>query len=144
MDTPRRFTSAGILRFLLRYMGSVCLLALIAVFMPYHWMNAAHDWLGMGTLPKEPIVGYLTRSLSLVYALLGAFMWMCSFDLPRYRPIILFLGIVFIVFGVGVSIIDIAEGLPTHWKLAEGPIVVFWGVLMTVFAHRVRTGVVPS
>ncbi len=139
MENSRRPRSERILRFLLRYMGSVCLLALVAVFMPYSWMNAAHHWLGLGTLPREPIVGYLTRSVSLIYAFLGALMWLCSFDLARHRPIILFLGIAFIVFGVAVLGIDIAEGLPTRWKVAEGPVVLFWGVLMTLFAKRVST-----
>jgi hypothetical protein len=127
-----------ILRFLLRYMGSVCLLALIAVFIPYAWMDAAHRWLGMGMLPKEPIVGYLTRSASLLYAFLGALMWLCSFDLARHRQVILFVGIAFIVFGAGVFGIDVAEGLPSLWKFAEGPVVIFWGVLMTIFARRVN------
>ncbi|HAA75417.1 TPA: hypothetical protein DCE37_09880 [Candidatus Latescibacteria bacterium] len=49
---------------LLRIIGTTSALAILAVVMPYEWMNAIHVWLGMGTLPTEPIVGYLARPLS--------------------------------------------------------------------------------
>ena len=106
--------------------------------MPYAWMNDIHQWLGMGTLPKEPIVGYVARSLSFFYAILGALMWLCSFDLPRYRAVILFLGTGFVVFGILVFGIDVIEGLPAQWKFAEGPIVTFWGIVIALLGARIR------
>ena len=63
--------SGRALQLFLRAIGSVALLAIFAVFMPYSWMKAVHGWLGMGTLPNDPIVGYLARSTSIFYALLG-------------------------------------------------------------------------
>ena len=55
----------------LRVVGTVALLAVVAVVMPYSWMDAVHQRLGMGKLPPEPIVGYLARSTSAFYAMLG-------------------------------------------------------------------------
>ena len=55
----------------LRITGCVSLLAAIFVFVPYSWMNAIHQQLGMGELPSNPVVGYLARSTSAFYALLG-------------------------------------------------------------------------
>ncbi len=48
-----------ILIWLLRLGGVVMLTALGAVVMPYSWMNAIHQQLGLGELPHVPIVGYL-------------------------------------------------------------------------------------
>lgn len=50
------------LRLFLWIVGTASLLAVAAVVMPYAWMNAIHQWLGMGRLPSDPIVGYLARS----------------------------------------------------------------------------------
>lgn len=51
---------------LLRIVGSVSLLAVFFAIMPYSWMNVIHEWLGMGQLPNEPVVGYLARSTSMI------------------------------------------------------------------------------
>ena len=81
------------LRFILRWEGSISLLALFAVVMPYSSMDATHQWLGLGKLPDQPIVGYLARSLSASYALLGGLLWFLSFDVHRHRPTLCFLGV---------------------------------------------------
>ena len=117
------------LKFLLRYIGTMSLLALVAVFMPYQWMDATHRALGMGPLPAEPVVGYLARSLSLFYALLGGLLWVLSFDPRRYRVILRYLAGAFIFFGVVILGVDFVEGMPWFWKLAEGPVVIAFGAL---------------
>jgi uncharacterized membrane protein len=120
----------------LRITGSVALLALIAVAMPYSWMNAIHRWLGLGELPKEPVVGYLARSTSAFYAFFGGLLWCLSFHLHRYRPAIHFLGIAIVVFGAILFIVDLREGLPLWWKICEGPINVIFGVIIFTFSSR--------
>ncbi len=116
------------LRLFLRYIGSVSLLAMVAVLMPYAWMDATHRWLGMGPLPSEPVVGYLARSLSLFYALLGGLLWVLSFNPRRHRPVLLYLATAFVFFGLTLLGIDYAEGMPPFWKRGEGPIVIVFGV----------------
>lgn len=88
----------------LRIIGTVALLALVAVVMPYSWMNATHQWLGMGQLPSEPIVGYLARSTSTFYAFLGGLMWLVSFDLHRHRIVLYYLGVVIVIFGAALRL----------------------------------------
>ena len=44
------------------------LTALFAVFLPVRWMAETHEWLGLGEFPESPLVDYLTRSASLLYA----------------------------------------------------------------------------
>lgn len=96
-DTTQRSKGQRFVRFLLRYIGGVSLLAVIAVFMPFSWMDAVHRYLGMGPLPAEPFVGYLARSLSAFYALLGGLLWVLSFDLHRHRAALSSLGVAFIL-----------------------------------------------
>lgn len=119
-----------LLRLVLRLEGSVALLALVAVVMPYAWMDATHQWLGLGRLPDAPIVGYLARSLSAFYALFGALLWWVSFDLQRHRSTIGFLAAATIGFGAILLGIDWAEGLPLAWKLFEGPWVMLLGAVI--------------
>ncbi len=49
---------------ILRVIGITGLFAIPAIFLPYSWMNAIHDFMGLGELPNAPIVSYLARSLS--------------------------------------------------------------------------------
>ena len=126
-------------RLVLRIIGSVALLALFAVFMPYSWMNAVHQWLGMGQLPAEPIVGYLARSTSAFYALLGGLLWVISYDLQRHRLILKYLGIVIVIFCTALLVTDLLEGMPIWWSLAEGPINVVFGIIILAFSYRLDT-----
>jgi hypothetical protein len=125
----------------LRVIGTAALFALVAVVMPYSWMNAIHQWLGLGQLPAEPIVGYLARSTSAFYALLGALLWVVSFDLVRHRLILRFLGVAIIVFGVMLLIVDFIEGMPLWWSLWEGPINMALGTIILILSNRVARGI---
>ena len=131
--------SEAILQWLLRIIGAISLTAFFCVFLPYSWMNTIHDqWLGMGTLPSEPIVGYLARSLSAMYAFLGGILCLVSGDVRRYLLLIRFIGLAMIGLGVLLTGIDFVEGLPIAWTLGEGPWVVVYGVLVVWLAGRVQ------
>ena len=117
----------------LRVLGVVMLCALPAVAMPHAWMNAVHRWLGMGELPAEPIVGYLARTLSAMYALGGAMLLHLARDIRRHLALLRFLAGAAGVFAVAVFAIDHALGLPPRWRWTEGPAVagiaiVLWGL----------------
>lgn len=121
-------------KLLLRVVGTVALLAVIAVVMPYSWMDAVHQRLGMGKLPPEPIVGYLARSTSAFYAMLGGLLWVVSFDLRRHRVVLQYLGLVIILLGITLGMVGFMEGMPRFWKLAEGPINLAIGIVILIFA----------
>jgi len=128
------------LRLFLRVIGTAALLALVAVVMPYSWMNAIHQWLGMGQLPAEPIVGYLARSTSAFYALLGGLFWVASFDLHRHRMVLCYLGIVIVIFGTALFVVDLLEGMPFWWTIGEGPFNIVFGVVILALARRLGRG----
>jgi hypothetical protein len=138
MNTLSTTVSERCLRFLLRYLGIVCLLAIGAVCMPYQWMNRIHQSLGMGLLPSEPIVGYLARSLSFFYAVMGGLMLLCSFDLHRHKRVLCYFGAAFILFGAVVWGVDYIEGMPVYWKRFEGPFVIVVGVAILFLALRLK------
>ena len=123
-------------KLVLRIIGTAALFALFAVVMPYSWMNAIHQWLGMGELPSEPIVGYLARSTSAFYALLGGLMWVVSFDLKRHSRILIYLGIAIIFFGTALFVVDLLEGMPLWWSLGEGPFNTAFGIVILVLSYR--------
>jgi hypothetical protein len=133
MKSPER-----VLVWLLRLSGAMMLTALGAVFMPYDWMNLIHQRLGMGELPHVPIVGYLTRSVSALYALHGALLICVSLDVRRYLPIVRFLGVAGVVTGILLFGLDRAVEMPVFWTHREGPFVVGISVVILVLAWRVK------
>jgi hypothetical protein len=71
-------------------------------------------------MPGEPVVGYLVRSLSLLYLFDGALMWLASTDIRRFLPIAVFEGVFHVVLGLTLLAVDLYEGLPWFWALGEG------------------------
>jgi hypothetical protein len=121
----------------LRLFGVVDLLALCAVFLPRRWMEVGHAWTGLGSMPDGPLIGYLARSTSALYALHGATVLFVSFDVVRYRRLITFLAAVALVHGLIFLGIDLAEGMPAWWTLLEGPAITGTGiVVLTLLAGR--------
>ncbi len=116
------------LALLLRAVGCLDLLALIAVVMPWHWIAVAHKFVGLGAIPEAPIVGYLARSASALYALHGAMVLFVSFDVRRYERLIRFMAVAALVHGAVILGIDLGAGLPALWRYGEGPAFAATGV----------------
>lgn len=89
--------------------------------MPRPWIEAAHRLLGLGEMPAAPIVAYLARSTSALYAMHGAILIFVSFDVGRYDGLIRFLAAAAMVHGAALVAIDCAAGMPLYWTVLEGP-----------------------
>ena len=124
----------------LRFGGVLLLTAVIPAVMPFAWMDLIHRQLGMGELPEMPITGYLTRSLSAFYALHGVVVLFVSLDVRRYLPVVNCLAALCIVFGAGMTILDVWVGMPLPWVLGEGPSIIVLGGVLLWLAGRVRSG----
>jgi hypothetical protein len=136
-----------ILVWLLRLLGVVMVTALGAVVMPFEWMNVIHRQMGMGDLPQVPIVGYLTRSISALYAIHGVLLIFLAGDVRRYLPVVRFLAVVGAAFGGVMLGIDCAVGMPLPWTLGEGPFVVMLSAVILWLTGRLRfpaTAAVPG
>ena len=113
------------------------LCALIFVLCPFEWMVAIHGRLGLGQLQYTPLISYLTRTLSAMYASMGVLLLFISFDVRRYLPLIRVLGVLALVGGVGVTVLDAVAGLPLFWTVSEGPLTVVLGVVLVALARGV-------
>lgn len=124
------------LRLILRLFGTSSLLATIFVAAPQSWMADIHADLGMGELPDAPVVGYLARSTSAFYAIMGGLFWTTSFDTVRHRTVLVYLGAALAAFGVSLYVIDFAEGMPWLWSVWEGTAVTGFGLAVLILARR--------
>lgn len=93
----------------------------------------------MGELPDSPVVWYLARSTSALYAFLGGLFWTVSFDLERHRTVLVYLGAAVACLGIALLIVDWAEGLPLVWTVWEGPFVTVVGIAIWVLSRRLST-----
>lgn len=129
-------TAERILAGLLALMGAIASLAVFAIVMPTAWMAAVNDWLGLGPFPRSPLVEYLTRSLSALYALLGVFTLYLAFHARRYLDLIVVIGWQTIALGLVLTAIDFTVGMPGHWSWTEGPPTVLIGWAFIFLARR--------
>jgi hypothetical protein len=122
----------------LRLTAVLLFAAVGAVFMPYAWMNAIHEGLELGDLPDQPLVGYLARSLSALYAGVGAACWHMASDVRRYLPALRFAVPVTLAFDVTLIGVDIAVELPGWWTWIEGAVILSWTGIMWGLVRRLE------
>jgi hypothetical protein len=124
------------LRLAIRILGVVEVLAVAGIVMPASWMAAAHERLGMGPMPEGPVVGYLARSCSALYAMQGALFLYLSMDVVRRRDVIRFMGWVFAALAPVALGIELLEGLPLYWTVGEPVSVVVTAAAILVLASK--------
>ncbi|HUT09642.1 MAG TPA: hypothetical protein VMY42_04035 [Thermoguttaceae bacterium] len=125
------------LAILLRISAVLLLTAVVPAVMPFAWMVEIHQRLGLGELSHARLTGYLTRSLSALYAMHGALLMFVSFDVRRFLPVIRCLAVLKLVFGTGMIVLDVAVGMPTWWIVGEGPLIAALGVVLLWLAGGV-------
>jgi hypothetical protein len=131
------FNFARALQFSLRLAGSVEMLAMLAVVMPPSWMAEAHQALKLGEFSKEPLVGYLARTTSLMWAVHGATICFLASDVARYLPVLRLNGWLTLVMGICLLSIDFLAEMPAWWTAIEGPIVIVMGLWFLIAVRRV-------
>ena len=116
--------------FLLRLSGTFTSLAFLAMLLPVAWMDSIHRSMGLGELPRAPVVDYLARSVAALYGFHGALLLLISTDPVKYRTIVWLVSILNIVFGMMLVVIDLHAGMPKSWTLFEGPPLVVFGIVI--------------
>ena len=130
-------TAERVLTWLLRINGALAFLAIFGVVMPTGWMEAGAEWSGL-EFPDTTLTQYLARSISAIYALLGALILYIARDVRRYIDLIVYIGWLTIVLGALLTGVDFALGMPASWSWGEGPPTVLVGGGFIWLAHRVR------
>ena len=107
------------LKTLLRVYGGTCLLAVFAFAMPQSWMATVHQWLRMGVLPDKPVVEYLARTTSALFAFYGGLLLVLAVDVHRYARVIRYqAAVMMLLSGVG-ALFGLRAGMPTWWMISD-------------------------
>ena len=104
---------------ILRLTGLTEILAFIAVVMPRSWMEVSHQWLGLGQMPDGPILMFMIRQASYAYGMHGLSLWILAADVVRFRRLIIFNGISFLLAAPVFFLIDYTYGLPAWWIMVD-------------------------
>lgn len=75
--------------------------------------------LGFGKPPHLPLLIYMTSGASCVYLAQALLLWLMSRDVVRYRPLIVFCGWAYLIFGPLFLWIDISAGMPKFQIIAD-------------------------
>ena len=129
-------TARWMLVWVLRLGGAAMLCALIFVFCPFGWMQAIHTRIGIGELAYTPLLSYLIRTLSAMYASMGAILVFISCDVDRYRDLVRFVAWLSMLGGAGVTALDAILHLPWLWTMTEGPFTVLLGLVLIILATK--------
>jgi hypothetical protein len=126
-----------VLTTVLRFGGTVLCLAAGGMLLPRETMVATNVWLGLEPLVDTPLVLYLARTTSALYALRGLSYFVVASDPMRYRPFIVFIGVTNVAFGVALGAIGVTAGMPPWWTALEAPFVIGTGILLLVLVRWV-------
>lgn len=130
-------TAETCLKWVLRIIGGVELLAIPFIVLPREGLAFIHEKvLGLGPFPPAPVVDYMARGWSTLYAIHGAMVVFFSFDVARYRPAIRFLGLLHVLLGAAMMAIDVLVAWPWWWTLIEGPGLMLGGLIMIALASQ--------
>ncbi len=127
------------LLFFLRGIGAITLLAFAAAVMPRNWIVEISEELGFAPFPESPLTFYLARNLSLLYGFVGATLWVIASDLQRYRPLVRYVWMGTLLFGLLQLVVDVISGMPSWWFLGESLSTFGGGLLFAWLDRRGRT-----
>lgn len=127
-----------ILKWILLVAGGLAATAVFTMAMPTDWMEWANDWLGLGPFHRSPLIEYLTRSLSALYALNGFMALYLARDVTRYADLLAFYGWLTVGVAAALTAIDFSAGMPPSWRWGEGPPMIVLGLVIVWLARRSR------
>jgi hypothetical protein len=115
---------------LLAAVGAVEILAFGPAVMPREWMNAGHEWLGLGDLSQAPAIEAVMRQVSFIYGLHGISLCVMATDVVRFRPLIVLMGVTSLIYGIVFLLSDMSLGLPRIWVIGNGGSVLLIGAIL--------------
>jgi hypothetical protein len=129
--------SSRLQSWLLRFAGSVEILAFIAVIMPRSWMEISHSWLGMGEMPGGPLIMFMIRQASYAYGMHGVSLWVLASDVVRFRKLVILNGVAYLLAGPIFFLIDYSSAMPWYWTVIDSLGCGFFGAALLLL-NRIR------
>jgi len=108
-----------LLTWMIRANAAILIVAILPIFFPTEFMAEIHEWFGLGTLSRDRLTEYLTRSAATCYTLHGGVLLLLSTDVPRYRPMIPWMYGLHLAFAGFLLGIDLYAGMPGWWTASE-------------------------
>src|ERR1041385_3888220 len=102
----------------LRVSAAMFFSAILAVPMPTTWMKMVAGWYDL-EFSDQPLIQYLARSASALYASSGATYWFMSYDVRRYLPFLRFAVYMMAVLDAILIVIDLMVSMPVLWTIGE-------------------------
>jgi hypothetical protein len=124
---------------LLRVGACIEMLAFPWAVAPRAWMEASHEWLGMGTMPSGAVVDFTIRQSAFFYGMHGVLLWWLAGDVVRFQPIVRLIGWTYLIFGPVFFLIDWTTGTPLWWTWCDPLATGAFGALILVFDRRITT-----
>lgn len=106
-------------RFILRLFAIATLAALPAIFLPHLALEKLAWAVGIKEPPHSPLLIYMIAGGSAVYVAQGALFWVMSTDLVRYRPMIVLIAWMLVLFGPLFVWIHLQSSTPRWWLLLD-------------------------
>ena len=127
------------LKLLLRSLGAICVVAVVPLFMPRHWIDSGHQFLGLGLFPKAPIAEYLARSVSGLCTFYGGLLLILSRDVQRFVSIIKYQAIAIMLLSAAGVFLGVGAGLPAVYMIADAVGCWIFLVPILILAFRLET-----
>jgi hypothetical protein len=103
-------------------------------------MEFAHAWLGLGQMPAGSILMFMIRQASYSYGMHGISLWILGRDVERFRPLVRFNGVAFLLAAAIFFLIDYTSDLPIWWTLFDSCSCGFFGAAVLWLTRRERYG----
>jgi hypothetical protein len=117
----------------LRFLAIVQMLTIAVVFVPVEWIAAWHVWLGVGTMPDDPVLRYVIRGASLAQGAIGVLLWVIANDVVRFRPLVVTTAWIYLLGAPSYYFIDSVAGMPRFWCIFDCAFCFFaGGALLTL------------
>ena len=92
----------------------------------------------------RPIVQYLARSVSALYAAFGSLTLLLAWDLRRFGPLVTWWGVTAILFALALVWVDTSAPMPAHWTWSECSYTLLTGMLVLILQRMATSQTNPS
>ncbi len=106
-------------RLILRVVALLSLIVVPAVLLPNVALEKLSWLLGSGQAPQVPLLTYLIGGGCTVYLAVALMLWIMSGDVVRYRPLVVFVGWVYLVGAPLLLWIAWSAGMPGWWIIMD-------------------------